>query len=168
MNPYSELVENSKCETVKNSEFSTKLTKIDNQLFDVYEFDLNESISIDERIILEKQKLKIKFKHDTVSYDSGKYGSLMIIAHYDFPFVSMKSKLSRVNGSRQKFIMYGEADVYEEELGTETSLTQMSNMITYTIPNTFYSSSGSTLEAEFSLTDKFLSLFDEGASGTDI
>jgi hypothetical protein len=168
MNPYSELIENSKCETVKNSEFSTKLVKIDNQLFDVYEFSLNESISLDERIILEKQKLKIKFNHDTVSYDNNKYGSLMIIAHYDFPFLSMKSKLSRATGSRQKFIKYGEANVYEEELGTETSLTQMSNTITYTIPNTLYSSSGSILEAEFSLTDKFLSLFDEGAAGTDI
>jgi len=168
MNPYSELIENLKCDTVKNSEFSTKLSKIDNKLFDVYEFTLNEAMSLDERIILEKQKLKIRFKHDSADFTKDQHGTLMILAHYDFPFMSMKPKISSVNGSKLKFIKYGSVDVYEEELGTESSLTQMGNSISYTIPNTFYSKADSTLEAEFSMTDNFLSLFDESNSESDV
>lgn len=161
MNPYSEFIENSKCSVVRNSEFSTKLTKQDNKLFDVYEFNLNEPISLDERIVMENQKLKLKFKHDYATFDKKNHGNLMILVHYDGAFISMKAKLSKYDGTTTKFIKYSQIDAYEEEMGTETALTQLANTITYTVPSDFYSVAGSYLEAEFSLTDKFLALFDD-------
>ena len=168
MNPYSELIQNSKCDYVKNSEFSSKLKKLDNQLFDIYEFNLDQAISLDERIVLENQKLKLRFKHNYGTYDDDKYGNLLILVHYDFPFLSMNSKLNQVTGKAQKFLKFGSTDAYEEEMGTETSLNQMANSIVYIIPNTFYRDGDSYLEAEFSITDKFLALFDETVSSSSI
>jgi hypothetical protein len=137
-------------------------------MFDVYEFDLDSPISLDERIILENQKLKIRLKHSNKSYDKKQHGTLLMLVHYDFAFLAMKSKLLRYDGKKQKFLTYGETNAYEEEMGTEASMTQMANSITYSIPNTFYSSDDSYLEAEFSLNDVFLSLFEEGVSSSEI
>ena len=161
MNPYTELIENSKCEVVKNTEFTPKLPKVDNQMFDIYQFDLNSPISVDERIILEKEKLKVRFNFDSQTYDKMKHGTLLILVHYDFAFISMKSKLTKSDGTKNKFLKYGDTDSFEDELGLETAMTQMANSISYQIPGSYYGKTDSYIEAEFSLTDKFMSIFEK-------
>jgi hypothetical protein len=167
MNPYSELIQNSKCDVVKNTEFTPKLKKLDNSMFDVYEFDLDAPISLDERLILENQKLKVRFKHSIIANEDKQHGSLLMLIHYDFAFLSMKSKLLKYEGKKQKFITYGQTNAYEEEMGTETSMTQMANTIQYSIPSSFYTND-TYLEAEFSLNDKFMTLFEDEVSSSEI
>lgn len=161
MNPYTELIQNSKCEIVKSSEFTSKISKIDNQLFDIYEFSLSDPISLNERLILENSKMKIRLKHNEVNYSKDQHGVLLILVHYNFAFVSMKSKLNRIDEKRSKFLSYGETSTFEDQLNTQISMTQMSNLIKYEIPSTFYEKEKSYLEAEFSLTDKFMSIYED-------
>lgn len=163
MVPYSEFVENLKCEVVKRGDFSTRLSKTDSQLFDVYELNLDNPISMDEQIYLEHEKLKVRLKN-TSPTSPQRPGNIFISAHYDLPFVTLSSKLMRTTDGSQKFIKYGEEDTYEEELSAGTAVTQISNTLKYSIPASFYSNSKSVLEAEFSLGSKYLSLLDETVS----
>ena len=160
MNPYTELIQNSKCEFVKNSEFTPKISKTENRLFDIYEFNLSDPINIDERLILENSKLKVKLTHDSAEYSKDQHGMLLVMVHYDFAFVSMKSKLNRLTGKKKKFLAYGKTESFEDQLQTEASMTQMANVIKYKIPASFYAKGDSSLEAEFALTDKFISIYE--------
>ena len=133
-------------------------------MFDIYDFDLGAPISLNERLILENSKMKIRLKHSSASnHRKGEHGMLLILVHYDFAFVSMKSKLNRFDGKRAKFLTYGETNSFEDELGTPASMAQMSNLIKYEIPGNLYEKGSSYLEAEFGLTDKFISIYEDNS-----
>ena len=158
--PFSELIENLKWDLVKQGDYSTSLTKVQNNLFDVFELNLDNPISIDEKIYMENEKLKLKLKNNNIS-DTKNNGNILINVYYDFPYIALNSKLRSIDNTNQQFITNGDFDIFEEELGTETSLSQISNVIKYKIPSKFYANSNSYLEAEFYLTAPYLLLFDK-------
>lgn len=163
MTPYSEVLENSKCDQVKKTEVTGNLNKLDNQMFDIYEFDLDHAISIDERIIIENQKLKVRFKNTGNAQTNDLEGSLLVYVHYNHAAVTINSKLLKNNGATSTFVKYGISEAFEPELDTESSLAQLSNMLGVTISDKFYTESGAYYEADFIISDKFLSLFEEDA-----
>ena len=165
--PFTELVENLKCSVVKQGDYSNSLNKVQSKLFDIYEFNLDNPISIDEKIYMENEKLKLKLKNNNVSTTKND-GNIMINVYYDFPYIALNSKLRSINNALQTYITSGEFDVYEEELGTETSLSQISNVIKYTIPASFYADSSSYLEAEFYLSNNYLLLFDKSDINSEL
>lgn len=165
--PFSELVENLKCDLVKKGEYSSSLTKIPNNLFDTYEFNLDNPISIDEKVYMENEKLKLKLKNNNVS-NTKNDGNILINVYYDFPYIALNSKLRSVDKTYQKFITFGELNIFEEELGTETSLSQISNVVKYSIPSSFYQSSSSYLEAEFYLTPNYLLLLENSGTNSEL
>jgi hypothetical protein len=169
MVPYSEFVQNSKCEVVKSNDIVSTLQKQSSQFYDIYEFPLGlEPISIDEKVIIENQKVKIKLKPDITSINDKAVGNLLISIYYDLQFVTLTSKLMKNDGTLQKFIKYGTTEAFENELGTETSLSKIANSITVKLDSSFFStSSTSFLEAEFSLSSRFLTMFDS-SSNTDL
>lgn len=96
------------------------------------------------------------------SVNDNAFGNIFVSMYYDLQFMSLSAKLMKSDGSVQKFVKYGKTDAFEPELGTSTSLSQVSNMITHKLDNEFYGSDGSYLEAEFVVSRSFLELFDTG------
>ena len=163
--PYSELVENSRCDSAQNQNFVTELSQKDSQFYDVYEFSLgNEPLSVDQPLMVRNQEVKIKLKPDISAIDDNIVGNISVTLYYDLQFVSFLGKLMKNDGIKQKFIKYSKIEIFEHELGVDTSLSKIADTITTKLDKAFYSSDESYYEADFTLSNKFLSMFDYSSS----
>jgi hypothetical protein len=152
--PYSEFIENSKCEVVKTI---TNLDEVQDSE-SVYDVNLgSDQMTINKNFLINK-KLKVQFKPDFHTSSVQKDGYLMALINYDLAFASAIGKLNKILDSEKDFVKYGGIIAYEGG-NSESALAKMGNVITTTLSNDYYETDSPFLEAEFSLSDAFLSQF---------